>query len=333
MGSTASLVAPFPWQSTDWSRLLADLCEERLHHALLLSGPSGIGKRLLAERLARSLVCATPAGGGDCGQCRGCRLMQAGTHPDCLRIAPEEPGKQIRIAQVREELIDFVMRTASIATRKVVLIEPADAMNTATANCLLKSLEEPAPGTYLLLVTDTPARLLPTIRSRCRTVALRPPGWEEALQWLIARRGEANAEDLLGAASGRPLEALRLDGTDALRQFDRAADLLLRSAYPDPWYSALAGEVADVDVHQLLSWMQIYLGDLSRWMAWPASSRLPRALAVHEAMRTRVSEQSVARLLRDTLRAARDARSTTNPNKTLLLESLLAGWQGRAADA
>ena len=332
MGSTASLVAPFPWQSTDWSRLLADLCEERLHHALLLSGPSGIGKRLLAERLARSLVCATPAGGGDCGQCRGCRLMQAGTHPDCLRIAPEEPGKQIRIAQVREELIDFVMRTASIATRKVVLIEPADAMNVATANCLLKSLEEPAPGTYLLLVTDTPARLLPTIRSRCRTVALRPPGWEEALQWLIARRGEADAEDLLGAASGRPLEALRLDGTDALRQFDRAADLLLRSAHPDPWYSALAGEVADVDVHQLLSWMQIYLGDLSRWMAWPASSRLPRALAVHEAMRARVSEQSVARLLRDTLRAARDARSTTNPNKTLLLESLLAGWQGRAAD-
>lgn len=333
MGSTDSMLAPFPWQGTDWARLLVDLREERLHHALLFSGPSGIGKRLLAERLARSLMCASPADDGDCGQCRCCRLMQAGTHPDCLRIAPEEPGRQIRIAQVREEMIDFVMRTASFAARKVVLIAPADAMNTATANCLLKSLEEPTRGTYLLLVTDTPVRLLPTIRSRCRTVALRPPGWEEALQWLIARRGETDAEDLLGAASGHPLEALRLDRTDALRQFDRAANLLLRSAQPGPWYSTLAGEVADVDLHQLLAWMQIYLGDLSRWMASPESSRLPRALAVHEAMRARVSEQSVARLLRDTLRAARDARATTNPNKTLLLESLLAGWQGVAADA
>ena len=333
MGSVESLLAPLPWQVTDWTRLLADLREERLHHALLLAGPSGTGKRLLAERLARSLVCMSPAGGGDCGQCRGCRLMQAGTHPDCLRIAPEERGRQIRIAQVREELIDFVMRTASIAARKVVLIDPADAMNTATANCLLKSLEEPTRGTYLLLVSDAPVRLLPTIRSRCRTVALQPPGWEEALQWLIAHRGETDAKDLLGAASGRPLEALRLDGTDALLQFDRAADLLLRAAQRDPWYSALAGAVADIDLHQLLAWMQIYLGDLSRWMASPASSRLPRALAVHEAMQARVTEQSVARLLRDTLRASRDARSTTNPNKTLLLESLLAGWQGPAADA
>jgi len=252
--------------------------------------------------------------------------MAAGTHPDCLRISPEEPGKQIRIAQVREELVDFVVRTASVAARKLVLIEPAEAMNLATANCLLKSLEEPSADTFLVLVSDAPVRLLPTIRSRCRLLPLRPPAWSQALAWLVSLRGEVGAEDLLGVASGRPLEALRLDQADALRQFDRAAGLLQRAARPDAWVSSLADEVGDLELRELLSWMQVYLADLGRWLADESFSRLPRARAVHAALRPQTSPRAVAAFLVETLRASRDAASTTNPNRQLLLETLLHAW-------
>jgi DNA polymerase-3 subunit delta' len=315
-----------PWHVQELERLLKEASSGRLHHALLLCGPSGIGKRLLAERLARSLLCEAPTAEGDCGHCRGCHLMAAGTHPDCLRISPEEPGKQIRIAQVREELVDFVVRTASVAARKLVLVEPAEAMNLATANCLLKSLEEPSADTFLVLVSDAPVRLLPTIRSRCRLLPLRPPAWSQALAWLVSLRGEVGAEDLLGVASGRPLEALRLDQADALRQFDRAAGLLQRAARPDAWVSSLADEVGDLELRELLSWMQVYLADLGRWLADESSSRLPRARAVHAALRPQTSPRAVAAFLVETLRASRDAASTTNPNRQLLLETLLHAW-------
>lgn len=306
--------------------LLNDLGAGRLHHALLLAGPPGIGKRALAGWLACSLLCDSPVETGACGICRSCRLMSAGTHPDALRISPEEPGKQIRIAQVREELVDFVMRTASMAVRKVVLVEPAEAMNIATSNCLLKSLEEPSPDTFLVLVSDAPVRLLPTIRSRCRAVPLVPPSHEEGFAWLVAERGADAAEDLLGVASGRPLEALRLGESGALVQFDRAAGLVLEAAAPDAWVSSLAEGVSDLELRELLAWMQVYLMDLSRWLVDPASSRLPRARAFHARLSGRTSIPAVAGLLRETVRASRDAASTANPNRQLQLESLLHGW-------
>ncbi len=325
-GAPGTINGPLPWHLPEWRRLQSDIAAARLHHALLLAGPAGTGKRLLAERLSRSLLCDAASPDGECGQCRGCRLMQAGTHPDCLRISPEEPGKQIRIAQVREELVDFVVRTSSVAARKIVLIEPAEAMNIATANCLLKSLEEPSPDTFLVLVTDAPVRLLPTIRSRCRFVPLRPPGWAEGLEWLVAQRGEAGAGDLLGVASGRPLEALRLDAGGALAQFDRAAVLVQRAAHKEAWVSTLAEDVSDIDIRELLGWMQVYLADLGRWLADQSASRLPRAVPVHKALAASTSAHAVARFLQDTVKASRDAASTTNPNRQLLLESLLSGW-------
>lgn len=317
---------PMPWHVPERDRLSEDMSSGRLHHGLLLAGPSGIGKRGLAEWLLRALLCQSPVRGDACGHCRGCSLVAAGSHPDCLRLSPEEPGKQIKIAQVREELVDFVVRTASIAARKVVLIEPAEAMNLSTANCLLKSLEEPSADTFIVLVSDAPVRLLPTIRSRCRAVPLRPPSPEQALAWLVAERGETDAGDLLGVASGRPLEALRLATADALRQFDRAADLLERAARPDAWISGLADTVTDLDLRELLGWMQVYLTDLSRWLVDPARSRVPRAERVHRALRDRTTPRAVATCLRETLRASRDAMSTANPNRQLMLEALLHGW-------
>jgi DNA polymerase-3 subunit delta' len=321
--------APLPWQAGDWERLRQRIVEGRLHHALLLSGPPGIGKRLLGELLARSVLCRNPDRGQACGDCRDCRLAAAGSHPDLLRITPDEPGKQIRIEQIRGELADFVMRTPSLAQAKAVVIDPAEAMNTHTANSLLKSLEEPAKRTHLVLLSDAPARLLPTVRSRCQHIALRPPPPEVARDWLRSVCGEQDAADLLGIAAGCPLAALRIREADGLAGFDRVADVMCRAALPGAWIPALAAECADLELRELLGWMFLFLVDLGRAIAVADvdGARIRRAASRYREAMARAGGMHVARTLQRTVAARRDASSTANPNRLLLLEALLIDWQ------
>lgn len=327
--SAAILAAPLPWQLSEWERLRARVADRRLHHAVLLSGPAGIGKRLLGELLARSILCRNPDHGQACGECRDCQLVTAGSHPDLLRIAPEEPGKQIRIEQIRGELAEFVMRTPSLADAKAIVIDPADAMNTHTANCLLKSLEEPAPRTHMLLLSDAPARLLPTIRSRCQQLRLMPPVPEQALRWLESAGGGTDAADLLGIAAGCPLGALRVRDSDAIGGFDRAAGLLRRAAAPGAWIPALVGECGDLELRELLGWIFLFLADLSRALAHGSvdGARIRRAAAAYQELMPHVDAVHAARMLQRALAARRDAASTANPNRQLLLEALLIDWQ------
>ncbi len=183
-------------------------------HAYLLHGPAGIGKRVLAENLVHFLLCQRPAGGKACGQCKACQLLAAGTHPDFFQLEPEEPEKPIRVDQVRE-LVGFVVQTAQLGGRKVVLLEPAEAMNLNAANALLKSLEEPSGDTVLLLISHQPSRLLPTIKSRCVQQACPQPSAEQARAWLAGTLPAEPVEaldELLVLAGGSPLTALRLQG-------------------------------------------------------------------------------------------------------------------------
>jgi DNA polymerase III subunit delta' len=331
--NTVLLGAPLPWQADEWERLRQRIAERRLHHAVLLSGPAGIGKRLLGELLARSVLCRSAERGQACGSCRDCRLAAAGSHPDLLRIAPEEPGKQIRIEQIRGELADFVMRTPGISHAKAVVIDPAEAMNTHTANCLLKSLEEPAPGTHVVLLSDAPARLLPTVRSRCQHLGLRPPPPEVAGEWLRSVCGATDAEDLLGIAAGCPLAALRIRESDGLAGFDRVADVMRRATAPGASVPALVAECSDLDLREALGWVFLFLVDLSRaLMASDVSrARIGRAAAMYRETMSRTGPVHVARTLQRTLAARRDASSTANPNRQLLLEALLIDWQGGCA--
>ncbi|MFO6082911.1 DNA polymerase III subunit delta', partial [Pseudomonas aeruginosa] len=153
----------YPWQQALWSQLGG---RAQHAHAYLLYGPAGIGKRALAEHWAAQLLCQRPAAAGACGECKACQLLAAGTHPDYFVLEPEEAEKPIRVDQVRD-LVGFVVQTAQLGGRKVVLLEPAEAMNVNAANALLKSLEEPSGDTVLLLISHQPSRLLPTIKSRC----------------------------------------------------------------------------------------------------------------------------------------------------------------------
>lgn len=202
-------------------------------HALLVQGPDGVGQFEFTLALAQALLCdvrPTPTAPA-CGDCAGCRLFKARTHPDLLVLIPDamriangwgeaessaeegvgasssraKPSKEIRIDAVREA-IAFAQASNSRGRGKVVVVHPAQSMNPIASNALLKTLEEPVGQTTFLLASTSPEALLPTVRSRCQAFALGLPDEAAALRWLD-QQGVLAPQALLAACGGRPLEA------------------------------------------------------------------------------------------------------------------------------
>ncbi len=207
--------ALLPWQVDAAQTLLAG--RATWPHALLLDGPRGIGKHILALNLARSLLCEQPlATGLACGQCPSCRYVMAGQHPDLRMVEPlavEDDGTIKVLDAIPVDAIRALTRWAQITSHrgraKVALVVPAESMNAAAANALLKTLEEPPPQTFLMLIAHQPGRLPATIRSRCRRVPAPRADAAVAQAWM-ASLGVANPPSLLGQAGGAPLVAVAL---------------------------------------------------------------------------------------------------------------------------
>jgi DNA polymerase-3 subunit delta' len=200
----------------------------RLPHALLIHGVRGVGKLALAERVAQLLLCEEEKKPKPCGSCSGCRWYLAGTHPDFRRIEPEalakeppvaeegseeasstkraKPSIEIKVDQIRG-LEDFLNVGSHRGKLRVALVHPAEDMNEVSANALLKGLEEPPAGAVFLLVSHRPARLLPTIRSRCVALPVGLPAKDVSQRWLEAQK-VPNAGRWLAYAGGAPLRAL-----------------------------------------------------------------------------------------------------------------------------
>ena len=204
--------APYPWLEPSW-RQLASSWQGRPPGALLIAGPRGVGKLALARAWAQSLLCGSqPA----CGQCASCRWFAEGAHPDFLHLTLEERENQagevrlaqeIDVAQARR-VVDFVRLSAHQGGWRVVLVHPADALNRAASNALLKVLEEGPINTVFVLVSDAAHRLLATLRSRCRRLDIGLPPRQSALDWLVERGAR---EAPLAWVGGAPLRALECE--------------------------------------------------------------------------------------------------------------------------
>lgn len=212
-----------PWQQRAYDQTVAALDAGRLGHGLLICGPAGLGKRAVALRMAQHILCR----GEPVAAQRSAQLIAAGTHPDLQLISfiPNKSGDKLRteivIEQVRE-ISQKLSLTPQYGIAQVVIVDPADAINRAACNALLKTLEEPQPGRYLWLISSDPARLPATVRSRCQRLEFKLPPREEALAWLQAQgHAEAAAREALDAARGHPGladEWLREDGLALRRQ-------------------------------------------------------------------------------------------------------------------
>ena len=200
----------------------------RLHHAWLLSGPQGMGKGAFAERVARFLVTHGPGDAGeaikldDPGDEAANRLVGAGNHPEILRLArqPKDKGKDlarnITIEQVRQ-MIRRLHLSLSLGEWRVIIVDAVDDLETDGANALLKTLEEPPAKTLFLLVSHSPGRLLPTIRSRCRMLRFQPIGHDVMTSWLHELRPMLELTDvraIVAASGGVPGKALALIDSD-----------------------------------------------------------------------------------------------------------------------
>ena len=260
----------YSWHTEHYQQLVER--SEALPHALLFKGPPGIGKRDFARALAKGLLCEKPAAPiSACGECQACHWFETGNHPDFRLLQPEivestedaEPvdkkkKRDISVAQVRS-LSDFINISAHRSGAKVVLIHPVEAMNVNAANALLKSLEEPPPNTYFLLVADRPHLLPATIRSRCQQIALRPPTVDEAALWL-SKRGISQPELALAQASGAPLLAVELDTPEYWASRQQFLDGLSAREF-DPL--ALAERLAAHPIPELINWLQRWSFDLA----------------------------------------------------------------------
>jgi DNA polymerase-3 subunit delta' len=264
----------------------------RLPHALLFCGPAGTGKAKFCDAFTARLLCEQPEADFACGDCAGCRWLAAGNHPDYRLVTPEselepqehdadvlaeslggkdrKPSTQIRVEQIRA-LEDFVSLGTHRQGRRVIVIRPAEAMNVATANGLLKLLEEPTASTYIVLVTSSPAHLLATIRSRCRRIDFSKPSRRDSLDWLAAE-GVPDPESVLALCGGMPLAAAEFAGGNRRQLWERfVADMsdMLKSdpinaaARWETWLRPAPESERGLTLGDLVIWIQKWVFDLA----------------------------------------------------------------------
>jgi DNA polymerase-3 subunit delta' len=302
----------YPWQADDWARL--QTLRGRASQGLLFQGLKGIGKLDLAINYARSLLCVHPlANGCACGVCPACHWFEQDSHPDFRILQPEseteevetagkKPSRQISVAQIRS-LSDFMAMSAHQGGRRVVIIHPAEAMNSNAANALLKSLEEPPPGLLFILVTHKPHQLLPTLLSRCLAFSLGVPDAASATKWL---------------AGFSPLQAMQSATEGGVEAREKLLRAVRQPATLDVF--ALADALQKTEQVQVVQWLQQWCYDL---LAQKLSGRVryhPAEAAAIGQLVVPLDALDLARLQKYLQTAKREAQHTLNPK--LFFESL-----------
>ncbi|MGC2165163.1 MAG: DNA polymerase III subunit delta' [Gallionella sp.] len=319
----------YPWQHQDWLRLRE--IRKRPPYGLLFTGAKGIGKFDLSINFAQSLLCRQPDEDDmPCGRCPSCHWFDQESHPDFRLIQPEaleakaapadsgkKPSKQISVDQIRA-LSDFVGMSAHQGGRRVVVIHPAESMNSNAANALLKSLEDAPEGLLFILVTHKSQQLLPTVRSRCISFSVSAPDHATAIAWLQAQ-GIERADAVLASTGYSPLEAVRPDQRVADEQRDKLLRAIRNPAEIDIF--ALADTLKNTEQMLVVHWMQQWSYDLTAIKLTGTLRYHPGEEATITKLVKSVDPLNLARLQKHLITAKREAQHTLNAK--LFFESLL----------
>jgi len=214
----------YPWHKSSWDKFVTAKSKNHLPHALLISGTDGTGTLDFAKRIATALLCTSPVNNEACQNCKSCKTYKAGANPDFMGIELLEGKQQIAVDQIRK-LADFITYTRSFNAYRVILLNPVERMNANAANSLLKSLEEPASNTVIILVASNLSRIIPTIKSRCQILALPTPTKAQAISWLKQKKITTDPEELLEMSNGQPLTAIGISDEDIQSRGQLANDL------------------------------------------------------------------------------------------------------------
>lgn len=344
-------ISIYPWQTSAWQQL--QQLRARLPHAILFHGTAGTGKADFIERFAQSLLCENVRPDGHaCDTCGSCGWFSQQNHPDFRRVRPEAledeppegeegtegegkkakstkaPSKEIKIEQIRA-LSDFMNISTHRQGLRVVVLYPAEALNLHAANALLKTLEEPPPGTVFLLSTNSLERLLPTILSRCRKFALPMPDQAEALAWLTGqmtdgqmKHGQADADIWLSEQGGAPLAALAQAQIGNRDELDTLLQLLARPSIE----SALktAEKLSKAPLGTLVSWQQRWLYDVICYKLAGTIRYYPRYKTELAALASKVHTANLLRAIKSANERRAIADHPLSPK--LFVEELLLDY-------
>ncbi|ENX58369.1 MULTISPECIES: DNA polymerase III, delta' subunit [Acinetobacter] len=255
----------YPWHAQTWELLTTRFPE--LGHGLLFYGKKGCAKKEFAERFVAWVLCLNKQAQRACGECTSCQWLKSDTHPNYVHITTDEDNKKqnakIKIEKIRD-LLPFVQQTGE--GWRVVVIEPAEALNTASANALLKTLEEPGEKVVLILLADHYLKLPATIRSRLQHFALDRLTIQDAQTFVQQQIPEISNEQislLLSLANDMPLTAIEIEKSEWLQKralflsdwFKLVAEKNMPLNYSNKWSKEL-------NFSELITMFEYLLGDL-----------------------------------------------------------------------
>jgi DNA polymerase-3 subunit delta' len=322
-----------PWQSSHWQHILKQSKNGTIPHAYLFNGVDGLGKTIFAQYLSNYLLCdSRNAADQPCGECKQCKLFDADTHPDYKFICPEEGSSLLKVDVIRS-LVDFFNRSSMQGGKKIAVLAPAEALNHNAANALLKTLEEPASNSIIILVSHNSGQLLPTIRSRCQVMDFSIPPISLSKKWLCeqvavstASYSESQAEEVLMLAANAPLRALDYVEIKALDEnnlmLDELGALLKKESLPNTIAERWNDDNAILRLKLMIAWVESIL----KIKMVNATDESEHAFKMKKYLAEKCSAQQFFSLYQSLVQQLRLLLGTSNPNKQLVFEFLLNQW-------
>jgi len=303
--------------------LRKSISEEKFPHAVIFSGEEGIGKRFAAEICAAALLCENQTGGEPCGICESCRLVAAKTHPDFYIVEPEETKttRNIKIGQIREMQAEAALRPINSA-RRVIIIDGAELMNNAAANCLLKTIEEPPSATIFILLTANRSSLLMTIRSRCINIKFdKIPA--ELIKNFLTSCGVEESENLSVIADGslgRALKIKEMGGAELRESALNILEKISRAEFTNEDIFKFGAGISDWSREKFGDFL-IYEQKILRDIIFSEFLELKNPDIVSRLEKIKISEQKAALMIE--IGAEFNKRLKSNANLRLLAEAYL----------